>query len=328
MTENSEILLSVQDLEVYFHGEDEIARAVDGMDFEVRPHENVCLVGESGCGKTVSALAIMGLIPCPPAEVSAGRIALGGKDLLGMRETALERIRGRRIGMVFQEPLTSLNPVLTIGEQIAEPLRVHTSMPAADIAQFSAQMLQDVGIDRPRERLRDYPHQLSGGMRQRAMIAMALACDPELIIADEPTTALDVTIQAQILELLSAQAGYRARRCIISPTTWGSSPRRPSGWWSCMPEAVVETGVPPDLLKPPHPYTQGAAGAFPAADGPARPSRRERLPEISGVVRLTSRRAARFIPAARGRRRLPPPAAGNHGVGPGHAAAARCWRRE
>jgi oligopeptide/dipeptide ABC transporter ATP-binding protein len=280
MTEETEILLSVQDLKVYFHGEDEIARAVDGMDFEVRRRENVCLVGESGCGKTVSALAIMGLIPCPPAEVSGGRIAFGGNNLLGLDETELERIRGRRIGMVFQEPLTSLNPVLTIGEQIAEPLRVHTSMPASDVARFSAQLLQDVGIDRPQERLRDYPHQLSGGQRQRVMIAMALACAPELIIADEPTTALDVTVQAQILRLLTALQRSRALSVLYITHDLGVVSQIADRVYVMYAGIIVEHGAVAHIFKDPrHPYTRALLAAL-----PSRTKRGRRLYSIPGSV--------------------------------------------
>jgi oligopeptide/dipeptide ABC transporter ATP-binding protein len=202
MSDPPETVLSVKGLKVYFHGEEETARAVDGVDFELRRRETVCLVGESGCGKTVSALALLGLVPCPPGEIAAGSVAFAGKNLLDLDEEAMQKIRGRRIGMVFQEPLTSLNPVFTIGEQIAEPMRVHEGLSAAEIRERSIRLLAEVGIEPPEERLSDYPHQLSGGQRQRAMIAMALACTPELIIADEPTTALDVTVQTQILRLM------------------------------------------------------------------------------------------------------------------------------
>jgi oligopeptide/dipeptide ABC transporter ATP-binding protein len=250
------------------------------MDFEVRRRENVCLVGESGCGKTVSALAIMGLIPCPPAEVSAGRIAFGGINLLALDETELERIRGRRIGMVFQEPLTSLNPVLTIGEQIAEPLQVHTSMPAAEVARFSAQLLQDVGIDRPQERLRDYPHQLSGGQRQRVMIAMALACAPELIIADEPTTALDVTVQAQILRLLTALQRSRALSVLYITHDLGVVSQIADRVYVMYAGIIVEHGAVAHIFKDPrHPYTRALLAAL-----PSRTKRGRRLYSIPGSV--------------------------------------------
>jgi peptide/nickel transport system ATP-binding protein/oligopeptide transport system ATP-binding protein len=273
-------VLSVQDLKVYFHAEDEISRAVDGMDFEVLRRENVCLVGESGCGKTVSALAIMGLIPCPPAEVSGGRIVFGGKNLLDLDETELERIRGRRIGMVFQEPLTSLNPVLTIGEQIAEPLRVHTSMSASEVAQLSTQLLQDVGIDRPQERLRDYPHQLSGGQRQRVMIAMALACGPELIIADEPTTALDVTVQAQILRLLSALQRSRALSVLYITHDLGVVSQIADRVYVMYAGIIVEHGTVAHIFKDPrHPYTRALLAAL-----PSRKKRGRRLYSIPGSV--------------------------------------------
>ena len=196
-------VLKVEELRIHFRGDAGLARAVDGIGFEVGRRETVCLVGESGCGKTVSALAVLGLVPRPPGVIAGGRILFDGRNLLELDDRAMQSVRGRRIGMVFQEPLTSLNPVFTIGEQIAEPLRIHLSLPEAEVQARSIRLLEDVGIDHPADRLADYPHRLSGGQRQRVMIAMALACEPELIIADEPTTALDVTVQAQILKLMN-----------------------------------------------------------------------------------------------------------------------------
>jgi peptide/nickel transport system ATP-binding protein/oligopeptide transport system ATP-binding protein len=198
------ILLSVQDLTVYFHGENQVARAVDGVSFDVRRGETVCLVGESGCGKTVSALSILGLVPEPPGEIVNGNILFEGESLLDLQEEAMQKIRGNRIAMVFQEPLTSLNPVFTIGDQIGESIKIHEQIEPEALEQRCIRLLKDIGIPSPEARLKDYPHQLSGGQRQRVMIAMALACNPALIIADEPTTALDVTIQAQILHLFKA----------------------------------------------------------------------------------------------------------------------------
>jgi peptide/nickel transport system ATP-binding protein/oligopeptide transport system ATP-binding protein len=196
-----DVLLSVQDLKVYFRGDETVAKALDGVSYDVGRGETVCLVGESGCGKTVSALAILGLIPQPPGEIAGGRVLFNGKDLLHLGEEELQRIRGKRIAMVFQEPMTSLNPVFTVGDQIKEAILVHEKVDEAELHHRSVQLLKDVGIPSPEERTRDYPHQLSGGQRQRVMIAMGLACNPDVLIADEPTTALDVTIQKQILGL-------------------------------------------------------------------------------------------------------------------------------
>ena len=194
-------LLSLQDLKFYFLGDETVARAVDGLSYEVREGETVCLVGESGCGKTVSALAILGLIPRPPGHIEGGTISFKGRNLLGLSEEELQKIRGKQIAMVFQEPMTSLNPVFTIGDQIEEAIQVHERLSEQEAEKKALRLLKDVGIPSPEDRVGDYPHQLSGGQRQRVMIAMALACDPDLIIADEPTTALDVTIQQQILGL-------------------------------------------------------------------------------------------------------------------------------
>jgi len=200
---NNKSLISVQDLKVYFRTGHECARAVDGISFEVREKETVCLVGESGCGKTVSAISILGLIPTPPGEIAGGRILFQGKNLLELNEENMQKIRGNRIAMVFQEPLTSLNPVFTIEDQVGEAIRIHKNIGAGELRDCCIKLLKDVGIPSPVQRLKDYPHQLSGGQRQRVMIAMALACDPDLIIADEPTTALDVTVQAQIFVMYS-----------------------------------------------------------------------------------------------------------------------------
>ena len=197
----AEPLLRIEALEVKFTVNERKVPVLEGVSYEIRPGETVCLVGESGCGKTVSGLSIMGLIPSPPGEISAGKIIFKGKDLLNMSPQQLQTIRGAKISMVFQEPMTSLNPVLSIGEQIGEVLAIHKHMTQEEIRIRTIQLLNDVGIPSPEERLNDYPHQLSGGQRQRVMIAMALACEPDLVIADEPTTALDVTVQSQILKL-------------------------------------------------------------------------------------------------------------------------------
>ncbi len=194
-------LLQVEDLRVYFNTDHGVAKAVDGVNFKVEEAETVCLVGESGCGKTVSALSILGLLPQPPAQIAGGKILFKGTNLLDLAQTDLRGLRGRQISMVFQEPMTSLNPVFTVGHQIEEVITTHEQVDHKESTQRIVKLLNDVGIAAPEERMQDYPHNLSGGQRQRVMIAMALACNPELIIADEPTTALDVTIQAQILNL-------------------------------------------------------------------------------------------------------------------------------
>jgi peptide/nickel transport system ATP-binding protein/oligopeptide transport system ATP-binding protein len=194
-------MLSVEDLKVYFFSDNRVTRALDGVSYEVRMGETVCLVGESGCGKTVSALTILGILPRPPGKVMGGKILFKGQNLLDLDEEQMREIRGKQIAMVFQEPMTSLNPVFTIEDQITEAILVHEDVGEEVARERCIELLKDVGIASPEERLKDYPHQLSGGQRQRVMIAMALACNPDLVIADEPTTALDVTIQAQILSL-------------------------------------------------------------------------------------------------------------------------------
>jgi oligopeptide/dipeptide ABC transporter ATP-binding protein len=203
MSTNENILLSVKDLKVYFRSDEELARAVDGVSFNVRREETVCLVGESGCGKTLTALSVLGLIPSPPGEIAGGRILFNRVNLLDLTEAQLQKIRGNQIAMVFQEPLSSLNPVFTVGDQIKEAIRTHENSTADELEARCIQLLKSVGIPAPADRIDDYPHQLSGGQRQRVMIAMALACNPALVIADEPTTALDVTVQSQILNLFA-----------------------------------------------------------------------------------------------------------------------------
>ncbi len=197
-----EYLLKVEDLKTTFYTDDAIIRAVDGVSFNVRPGEVVGLVGESGCGKSVVSLSIMRLIKYPPGKIEGGRVLLNDQDLLSFDEKNMRKIRGNDIAMIFQEPMTSFNPVYKIGDQVSEAIRLHQGLERDDAWKEAVKMLELVGIPRPGEIINDYPHQLSGGMRQRAMIAMALSCNPKLLIADEPTTALDVTIQAQILELM------------------------------------------------------------------------------------------------------------------------------
>ncbi len=204
------MLLDVRDLKTYFFGAVGVVRAVDGVSYTVQPGETVALVGESGCGKSVSALSVMRLVSAPAGRIVAGQVLFDGQDLLALDEESMRRIRGRQIARVFQAPMTSLNPVLSIGRQLTEPLEIHLGVSPVQARRRALELLVTVGIPDPERRLTQYPHQFSGGMRQRLMIAMALACNPELVLADEPTTALDVTIQAQILELmrdLSRQRG-------------------------------------------------------------------------------------------------------------------------
>ena len=197
-----ETLLQIKNLKTRFHTEDGTVHAVNGISYDLKAGEVLGVVGESGCGKSVHALSIMRLIPCPPGDIEAGEVWFAGRDLLKLSESGMRQVRGRDIAMVFQDPMTSLNPVYTVGFQIVEALTLHMQMDTAQARQRAAELLTMVGIPGAKQRLDNYPHQFSGGMRQRAMIAMALSCEPKLLIADEPTTALDVTIQAQIVELV------------------------------------------------------------------------------------------------------------------------------
>jgi oligopeptide/dipeptide ABC transporter ATP-binding protein len=275
-----DLLLSVQDLRVYFKGDETLARAVDGVSFDVRKGETVCIVGESGCGKTVSALAILGLIPQPPGEIVSGRILFNGQNLLKLREEELRAIRGNHISMVFQEPMTSLNPVFTIGDQIEEAIAVHEHVAEKELEERCIRLLRDVGIPSAHERIRDYPHQLSGGQRQRVMIAMALACNPELVIADEPTTALDVTIQKQILDLFAElQSKWKMSILYISHdlnVVAGIA----DAIYVMYAGVVVEQGTRDQIFdNPRHPYTMGLLNSL-----PHRSKRGEKLYSIHGSV--------------------------------------------
>lgn len=273
-------LLSVQDLKVFFHTNGKVARAVDGVSFEVGQGETVCLVGESGCGKTVSALTTLGLIPQPPGEIAGGRILFEGKDILGMSEEDMRSIRGNRIAMVFQEPLTSLNPVFTIGDQIGEAIRAHERAGDEEVRQRCIRLLADTGIPAPEERLRDYPHQLSGGQRQRVMIAMALACSPDLIIADEPTTALDVTIQAQILHLFGSLQEKEGLSVLYITHDLGVVASIADRVYVMYSGSIAEQGETSQVFREPmHPYTRGLLASL-----PGRARRNERLYSIPGMV--------------------------------------------
>lgn len=276
----NEALLSVKDLKVYFPAGDGIARAVDGVSFEVRREETVCLVGESGCGKTVSALSILGLNAAPPAEIAGGRITFDGQSLLKLDEENMRKIRGKHIAMVFQEPLTSLNPVFTIGDQIGEAVSIHENIGTEALHQRCVQLLKSVGLPFPEQRLKDYPHQLSGGQRQRVMIAMALACAPRLIIADEPTTALDVTVQAQILRLFKSIQKKRSMSLLYITHDLGVVANIADRVYVMYAGAIAEQGSTVQIFhNARHPYTQGLLASL-----PSRLKRGKRLYSIPGAV--------------------------------------------
>ncbi|NVM20907.1 MAG: ABC transporter ATP-binding protein [Desulfobacterales bacterium] len=280
MNNKNNILLSVQDLRVYFHTNQRVAHALDGASYEVRAGETVCLVGESGCGKTVSALTILGLVPQPPGELAGGRVQFKGKDLLDLAEEEMRNIRGGHIAMVFQEPMTSLNPVFTVGDQIAEAITVHEDTSPAELHKRCVHLLTDVGIPDPEERLKDYPHQLSGGQRQRIMIAMALACNPELVIADEPTTALDVTIQAQILHLFAELQKKRRMSLLYITHDLGVVAGIADRIYVMYAGIIVEQGASSEIFRNPrHPYTRGLLASL-----PDRAKRGTKLHSIPGAV--------------------------------------------
>jgi len=261
---NNDILLSVQDLKVYFRGDETVAKALDGISYEIRKGETACLVGESGCGKTVSAMTILGLIPRPPGEIAGGRVLFKGRDLLQLGEKDLQEVRGKQIAMVFQEPMTSLNPVFTIGDQVKEAIRVHEEMSEADLDRRCIALLRDVGIPSPEERLRDYPHQLSGGQKQRVMIAMALACNPDLVIADEPTTALDVTIQRQILGLFKKLQARWEMSLLYITHDLNVVANIADRIYVMYAGVIAEQGTRSDIFeRPKHPYTQGLLKSLP-----------------------------------------------------------------
>jgi peptide/nickel transport system ATP-binding protein len=278
----AEKLLQVEYLQTFFFTDRGVAKAVDGVSFVLHAGEVLGIVGESGCGKSVTALSIMRLVPDPPGRIVGGRITFAGRDLVGLPEAAMQEIRGNEIAMIFQEPMTSLNPVFRIGEQIAEVLERHRHLSRHQALERAAEMLERVGIPSPNSRMRDYPHQMSGGMRQRVMIAMALACEPGLIIADEPTTAVDVTIQAQILELMRELKETSGVSMLLITHDLGVIAEMAQHVLVMYAGRVVEQGDVLDLFdKPLHPYTQGLMRSIPAlavAEG------RQRLQAIPGLV--------------------------------------------
>ena len=280
MSFENERLLTVEDLKVFFHSDGEVSRAVDGVSYEVGKGETVCLVGESGCGKTVSALAILGLISQPPGEIRGGEIVFKGRRLLELDEEALQKIRGREISMIFQEPMTSLNPVFPIGDQIEEVITTHESVDRAEAQQRVIGLLTDVGIPSPEERVKDYPHNLSGGQRQRVMIAMALACGPEVVIADEPTTALDVTVQAQILHLFRELQDRKKMAVLHITHNLGVVAEIADRIYIMYAGIMAEVGNVEQIFRDPsHPYTMGLLAAL-----PSRARKGQSLYSIPGAV--------------------------------------------
>ena len=277
-------LLSVKNLTVEFTTRDGIAPVIDDLSFDLAPGETLSLVGESGCGKSMTALAIMGLIPSPPGRVAGGSISLAGENLLQASDTRLRAVRGNDISMVFQEPMTSLNPVFTVGEQISETLRRHQGLNRRQAKALSIEMLDAVQIPLPTRRINDYPHQLSGGMRQRVMIAMALACRPKVLIADEPTTALDVTVQAQIFDLMRAVGKETDAAIILITHDMGSVAEMAERVVVMYAGRKIEEGYVDDILaRPRHPYTRGLIACVPhllETVSAERPS----LQEIPGIV--------------------------------------------
>ena len=260
-------LLQVKNLEVEFNTYAGVVRAVRGVDFTVSPGEVVALVGESGCGKSVTAQSIMRLIPSPPGKITGGSITFDGEEILSKSERQMQEIRGNSIGMIFQDPMTYLNPVLTIATQVTENLRLHKGMNRKEALERAVELFQLVGIPEPRARLRQYPHQFSGGMRQRVMIAMALACEPRLIIADEPTTALDVTVQAQILELIKGLKDRFKTAIILITHDLGVVAGQADRILVMYAGQIVETGTFEEVLKDPgHPYTWGLLKSVPRLD--------------------------------------------------------------
>ena len=280
-----EPILDIAELRTWFFTRDGVVRAVDGVSLHVIPGETLAIVGESGCGKSVTALSILRLIPSPPGRIVSGAIQFAGRDLLGLSEAEMRQVRGNEISMIFQEPMTSLNPVLTIGRQIAETLTLHQGLGHRAALAKAADMLRLVHIPEADRRIGEYPHQLSGGMRQRVMIAMALACNPKLLIADEPTTALDVTIQAQILDLMR-ELKQKIDAAIVLIT-------HDLGVVAEMAQRVVvmyagrkaeEAPVATLFRRPLHPYTKGLLNSVPRLGASLDHDRAPRLAEIAGTV--------------------------------------------
>jgi oligopeptide/dipeptide ABC transporter ATP-binding protein len=272
-------LLEVRDLKTYFFTQAGVVKAVDGVSYDLEEGEILSLVGESGCGKSVSALSLMRLIPDPPGKTVDGEVIFDGQDLLKLPEHQMRRVRGKQIAMVFQEPMTSLNPVLTIARQLTESLELHLGMSKTDARKEAVRRLEQVGIPDPERRLKQFPYQFSGGMLQRVMIAMALSCNPKLIIADEPTTALDVTIQAQILELMKNLSRAYGVSLIIITHNLGVVARYADRVNIMYAGKIIERGTARDIYRnPSHPYTLGLLNSVPRLDLP----RKEKLDPVEG----------------------------------------------
>jgi oligopeptide/dipeptide ABC transporter ATP-binding protein len=294
------VVLEVEALRTEFDTPVGPVAAVDGLSFALHAGETLCIVGESGCGKSVTALSILRLVASPPGRVAGGRIRFGGRDLLTLGETAMEAVRGNEIGMIFQEPMTSLNPLFTVGRQIAEAIALHQHLAPKPAMARAIEMLRRVSIPDPERRAHSYPHQLSGGMRQRVMIAMALSCSPKVLIADEPTTALDVTIQAQILDLIRDQQDRLGTAVLLITHDMGVVAENADRVVVMYAGRKVEEAPVASLFNhPAHPYTRGLLGSLPRLDeaahaGPQRP----RLTEIKGMVPSLLRMPAgcRFAP--------------------------------
>jgi oligopeptide/dipeptide ABC transporter ATP-binding protein len=275
-----DVLLDVRGLKTHFHVMDGTVPAVDGVDFQLKRGETLGLVGESGCGKSVTSLTIMRLIDIPPGEIVAGEIWFDGRELLSLPSSEMRHIRGASMSMIFQEPMTSLNPVFTVGNQIAEAVKAHRKVSGKEAMNRAIEMLAAVGIPSPDRRVKQYPHELSGGMRQRVMIAMALSCDPKLVIADEPTTALDVTIQAQILELIKSMQERTGAALLLITHDLAVVAETVQRMAVMYAGKIVETGTAEEvLLNPQHPYTQGLITSI-----PSNVARGDRLNVIKGTV--------------------------------------------
>jgi len=276
----TEALLTVRDLRTHFRTDDGVVKAVDGVSFSIGRRQTFALVGESGCGKSVTAYSIIGLVEKPAGRIAGGRVLLAGQDLVGLSERRMQQIRGRHISMIFQEPMTSLNPVFTCGNQIVEAIRLHRRMSARQAHELAVEVLEKVGIPEPAQRLDEYPHQLSGGMRQRVMIAMALSCNPRLLIADEPTTALDVTIQAQILDLMTDIQKSSGLSILLITHDLAVVAEAADAVGVMYAGKIAElTGVVSLYASPLHPYTRGLFRSLPRL-GEAR----DRLETIPGIV--------------------------------------------
>jgi oligopeptide/dipeptide ABC transporter ATP-binding protein len=279
-------ILEIEDLQTHFFTPAGAIRAVDGVSYSLRSGETLGVVGESGCGKSVTALSILRLVANPPGRIVGGAIRFEGTNLLDLTETEMERIRGNDISMIFQEPMTSLNPLMTVGRQISEAIVLHQGLSQRDATDQATEMLRRVHIPEPERRVHAYPHQLSGGMRQRVMIAMALSCNPKVLIADEPTTALDVTIQAQILDLMRELQDTLGTAIILITHDMGVVAETADRVVVMYAGRKVEEASVDDLFeRPGHPYTKGLLGSIPSLDVAARSNtNRARLTEIKGMV--------------------------------------------